>query len=41
MGLELGGDYSTFREIARRKKSQTKYVDGMKERLPERMEQMG
>jgi len=40
MGIELGGYYSTFQEIARRKKSQTKYVDGTKEWLLKRMEEL-
>lgn len=39
-GIDLGHFYATWQEIARRKKSRTKYVDLMRERLMEKMEGM-
>jgi hypothetical protein len=40
LGIDLGQFYITWQEIARRKKSRTKYVDLMKERLVGKMEGM-
>jgi hypothetical protein len=39
-GINLSQCYSTFQDIARRKKSQTKYLDLMREKVLKRMEEM-